>query len=432
MKVLWIVNDIIKELEPHINGIPTYGGAMIEPLLFPLSEYKNIEIAVVIPIIKCDYAKINLGNIIYYSIPIKHEDNIKPLNKNLIGLYSRAINDFQPEIIHIHGTERNFGLLRNHIPPQIPIIISIQGLVNTCIPYLYNTLDRIDLLRYKSLKNWLGWGGIGALKRKWKRFSKIELEIIAINKYFIGRTVWDKAQIKMLNNNAYYFHGEELLRDPFYKEEWSLNNCKKHSILISSGIYPLKGLHIVLEALSILKSKYPDILLYIPGIKQDTRLTISFKDFIKSEQYLIYIKSLVRKNSLEKNIIFLGNLKANQMSQYYSKCNLFIQSSSIENSSLALGEAMMVGTPTIVTPVGGITSIVKNDESALFFPSGDHRMLAYQIDKLFSNNDIAVKISQSAKKTAEKRHDIKLTVDQYVKIYTNTIQLHNENPSYFL
>ena len=75
-------------------------------------------------------------------------------------------------------------------------------------------------------------------------------------------------------------------------------------------------------------------------------------------------------------------------------------------------------------------SIVKNEESSLYFPSGDSAMLAFQLDRLFSDDALAEKISEAAKLIAQKRHDVHETTSQYMNIYAEIIKKHHENNSH--
>ena len=77
--------------------------------------------------------------------------------------------------------------------------------------------------------------------------------------------------------------------------------------------------------------------------------------------------------------------------------------------------------------MGGITSIVSDNESALLFPSGDSYSLAFQIGRLFSNDILALKLSKNARQIALRRHDVKQTSEQYCHIYEDIIKQHNES-----
>jgi glycosyltransferase involved in cell wall biosynthesis len=64
-----------------------------------------------------------------------------------------------------------------------------------------------------------------------------------------------------------------------------------------------------------------------------------------------------------------------------------VSASFIENSPNTIGEAMTVGIPIISSFVGGISSILKDEESALLFPSGDYNYLAFQIQRIFNDDE---------------------------------------------
>ena len=425
MKVLWIIHDVLEPFFPYVKGKPAKGGSWIEPLFFSLSNHPEIKLGVITPITDGEFIKKKIANIEYYSVPIKKGDNIIELNSSNVRSYLKAITDFNPTIIHIHGTEKNFGLLREYVSEEIPIVCSIQGIINSYEPHLHLSSSFINYKKYKSLKNWLGMGGIDFLKKWWRKYKLIEKKIFTINRYFIGRTLWDKSQTAALNPEALYFHGEELLRPPFYKTKWNVDTCEKHSIFISSGAYPIKGLHVLLEAVNILKLKHKNLKIYIPLFNTPKRSFL--RDKLIGEDYTIYINNIISKYGLQSNVVFLNRLNAEDMALQFSKSNVFVLPSFIENSPNSLGEAMSIGVPSVVSYSGGVGSMVRDEDSALFFPIGDYRTLAFQIDRLFTEENLSNKLSANAKIIAGRRHNIKETTKQYIEIYKEIIRIHNED-----
>ena len=57
-------------------------------------------------------------------------------DKILLQRIVKVVEDVQPDIIHIHGTECNFGLLTNVIA-NIPIVISLQGIISPIVERYY-------------------------------------------------------------------------------------------------------------------------------------------------------------------------------------------------------------------------------------------------------------------------------------------------------
>jgi glycosyltransferase involved in cell wall biosynthesis len=421
MRILWITHDVLPEFAPYVSGDYSLGGSWIAPLFYSVSKNQNVELGILSPVVNGACQNKNIQGIQYYTIPINSGANGTRLNRKLVEHYLRAINQFKPDIIHIHGIEKNFGLITKYIDPSIPVVCSIQGIITSYHEYLELSELSFNKLKFKSIKSLLGLGGgIKAKHREWKKYSQIEQEIINTNKYFIGRTSWDQSQLITMNPHAHYFHGEELLREEFHSTSWDYDDCEKNSIFISSGAYSIKGLHILLKALSLLTSKYPHLKLYIPLFENSNS---TLRKYILGNEYNNYVQYLIRNFNLDSNIVFLPRLSAKEMANRFSKSHIFVLPSFIENSPNSLGEAMQTGVPSVVSYCGGIGSIVKN-RSSLLFPIGDYRMLAFQINRIFESEELARDLSKKSKLIAIKRHNVEEVTASYLHTYNRIISLH--------
>ena len=229
----------------------------------------------------------------------------------------------------------------------------------------------------------------------------------------IGRTNWDKACANMLAPNAMYHHCNETLRGIFYEKTnaWSYNLCEKHSIFISQSNYPIKGFHILLEAISIIINKYPDLKVYTTGSNPCNT------SWYRISGYAKYIKGLIIRNNLSSKINFLGTLDANHMCDMYLKANVFVSASSIENSPNSVGEAMLLGVPIIASYVGGTMDMLKDKEEGLLYQFDAPYMLAYYIDQIFSMESKAKEYGNNASKHAYMTHNPQKNYDELVDIY---------------
>jgi glycosyltransferase involved in cell wall biosynthesis len=113
----------------------------------------------------------------------------------------------------------------------------------------------------------------------------------------------------------------------------------------------------------------------------------------------------------------LGQLTAEKMADELTSANVFVIPSLIENSPNSLAEAMIVGTPTVSSFVGGIPSMVRDNETSLCFPPGDEKVMAERINMIFRDDMLAVRLSEEAQKTAHKRHDRHTIVTTMLIIY---------------
>ena len=60
----------------------------------------------------------------------------------------------------------------------------------------------------------------------------------------------------------------------------------------------------------------------------------------------------------------------------YPKTRVFVLSSSIENHASSLKEAMMVGTPSIATFVGGVPEYVRHGENGFLYRFEEYEIMA--------------------------------------------------------
>lgn len=409
MRVLWI----------------SFLGSWTEPLLKQLAINNDIKIGLAIP--KADNGDASfkaLGIDIFY-VPVDMEKLHKKMSTEVFFQFNEVIENFKPDIIHVHGTEKNIAQIQE-FNERIPVVISIQGIMMGCRRFSLNYLEKKDYLKYSSVKNFLGYGGAAQMRKLFINSYKYEMEIFQKGKYFIGRTDWDRAHVFFRNPEAKYYHGEELLRTPFYEkaQSWSIDKCEKYTVFISSGFTPLKGLHWAIEAIALLKNIYPGIKLMVPGIPKRFLAQSVLGRMLSGENYITYCLKKIKQMKVEDNVFFLPHLTSNEMVEQMQKAHVFLSPSSIDNSPNAIGEAMTIGIPVVTTPVGGITSFLQDKSTCLFAPAGDPYLMAFQIKRIFESNELAFSLSSTAYLVAEKRHNQKGTGEQYFSIYKEITQVH--------
>ena len=242
-----------------------------------------------------------------------------------------------------------------------------------------------------------------------------EFEIQALRKlgHVIGRTEWDRKNALEINPNVQYHHCGETLRDVFYTDQWAYSRCRKHRIFASSCAYPVKGFHILLEALAIVRKEYPDAEVTVTG---RPFAAADLKSRMRRNGYEKYLSSLVKRNKLENAVHFLGHLSAQDMKQAYLDANVFVLSSTMENSPNALGEAMLLGLPCVAAEVGGVSSLIGSQEGILCAPVNPAAM-AEGICRVFSMEDQAEAMGAAARNRARKTHDPEKNMKDLMDIY---------------
>lgn len=419
MKILWVVNIPLPEASLLMNEKPSPFGGWLVNASKAIAEKENIELFIAFPKNGLSkYKKLNGKNITYYIFRAVNDFDKKMIKDNHI--LTEIVREVKPDIVHIHGTELPHALSMVNVcrKEKIEVLISIQGLVSICEKHMYANLPFKAIYGF-TFRNLLRKDNVVGLRKLFAKRGKNEIEALKKTKHIIGRTTWDKACTLQINPMANYYFCNETLREEFYKHQWDINKCEKYSLFVSQGQYPIKGLHYVLEAMPIILKRFPCAKLYVAGkniVKSDT-----IKDKLFMTYYGKYIKKIIKKLNLEKNIIFTGPLDEKQMCELYLKSHVFVCPSSIENSPNSLGEAMILGVPCVASYVGGIPDMLKHEEEGFLYQADAPYMLAHYVCEIFENKDLALKFSKAARERALMTHDIKNNTARLIEIYNNIL-----------
>jgi glycosyltransferase involved in cell wall biosynthesis len=278
-------------------------------------------------------------------------------------------------------------------------------------------------LRFRSLRDWLLRDGLFEQRRKWRCRGRLEAGILRRMKHLIGRTAWDRAYAREVHPGSRYHHSDEMLRPEFYAAAWDPDRAGQRTLFASSSAYPFKGFHVLLEALAILKRDYPDVRLRVAGSNfchRSKRQT--WRERIRRTGYAQFLLHRIRALGLEERVEPLGVLDASAMADEFSRARVYVLPSFLENSPNALCEAMMVGTPSVASFVGGIPSLAEDGSESLLVPAGDAVLLAARIRSLFEDDALALTLSENARRRARRRHDPQRIVRQIVSIYRAALQ----------
>lgn len=414
MKILWVTNQATPEISAQLGKNMSVGGGWMNTLSHQVSA--EHELVIVFP---CDVRTKDIDGTIsginYYGIQMNKADD--KASTFVLEKIKRIIKLQKPDIIHIWGTEyihswsaacacEELGLLDN-------VVVSIQGLVSIYKFHFWCGLDRKDFpivtlrdLKFKS--------GITAKYESFIRrgfYEKLTLQKV---KNVIGRTDWDEACVLQYNPCINYFFCNETLRESFYNNRWDLSQCKKHTVFVSQSQYPIKGFHMALEAIAILKRKWPDIKLITTG---RDRIHCTKKELLKLGDYDLLIRKKIIELDLEKNVVFVGSLDEQSMCKQYTSSHVFLSPSSIENSPNSVGEAMLLGMPVVTSDVGGVKNMLSHNLEGYIYQYDAPYMAAYYIDKIFSDDPLANSLGEKAYLHAKQTHDWVKNYNVMMSIY---------------
>ena len=140
-----------------------------------------------------------------------------------------------------------------------------------------------------------------------------------------------------------------------------------------------KGILELLEAFSVLPNKYNISLRIVGNGRFQTR----------AERF-------VKENSMTDSVVLTGWLQNEPLLKAYEEADVFVFPSWMEGLPNSMIEAMAAGLPVVVTQVGNIPSVIKNNENGLLVPSRSPRQLAKSIERVCSDCNLRSKLGSSA------------------------------------
>lgn len=401
MRILWTVNLVPKDAAVGLRIASDVLGGWVESMASRLKTKPDVQLAIACKTGKANRFDQEIGGIRYFSLGYDG----KTKQDELEGMCSDIIEAFAPDVIQVEGTEFLHAKAMLHAGNNkgIPTVVSLQGILNGQYQYQCGQLPIDDMMFSRSMSNIFTAWMLHLRKTRWyKPRMKPERETIAAAKYLIGRTTWDRAHAYKLNPGAKYFTCNRILRPPFYEKTWDIRQMERHSLYVGNGYYALKGLQYVIEALPQLIREYPDIKVYVAGVKP---FEANDKRPFYKKGYGSYLEKRIRDLNVGSHVIFTGPLQAVEVADRLSRVHAYVLCSAVENSPNTLGEAMCIGTPCVAAYVGGVPDMATDGKSALFYRNDDPALLAWQIKRIFDDDALALTLSANGKNRAAVTHD---------------------------
>ena len=178
---------------------------------------------------------------------------------------------------------------------------------------------------------------------------------------------------------------------------------KKDFVLLFVGrLAEEKNIKFILESHKELIKKHKNIKLIIVGDGPD------------KEKYEEYTKEL----GLEKNIIFTGKTKWEDIPYYYHVANLFVTASKTETQGLTVVEAMASNVTPVCMRDEAFQSMVTEDLNGVFFETEEEYIK--QIEKLYSSKKDLERLNRQARIQSE-TFSTKFYAERVLEVYKRAI-----------
>lgn len=416
MKVLWIVNSVLNALSEKLSQQKS-NGLWMEALLESFKDQPQYKLVVATTLAVNKTVMVENAGIRYYALPnqppILYDEN----KKTNIDVWKDLLDNEKPDLIQVWGTEFTHGLSALRLAKDIPSIIYMQGYLGSIARHYTAGIVEMDLRKTITFRDFIKQDSILQQQKKYYASTKKEKEMLQLAGNIISENEWCNNSIRAIVPDINIYTCPLSINQVFGEKKWDIHKAEKHSVICTASGYPLKGLHMVLRAIALLKEKYPDIKLYVPGPKMVS--DGSLKWLLRKRGYTRYIEQLIKELEIEGQVIWLGKISQEELAEYYEKSRVFILSSSIENHSSSLKEAMMVGTPSVASAVGGIPEYVKHGDNGFLYRFEEFEIMAEYVATIFENDELARKFSENGRRDMLQLHG-------NIDIYENIIEIYKQ------
>ncbi len=416
LKILWLTNTPCSASEKLKNA--QNSGGWLSSLESKLSSNNNIELHVAF-YHNSNVEPFNYNNTFFYPIFRKYKSKkyiryftsffrIVKYDDIELKILTELIDGIKPDLIHIHGTENNFGLVQRN--SNIPTVVSIQGLINPYFEKLFSGIPFSEIRKHENILQKIKSKTAKKFSVDFQEKANREIEILSLCKNIIGRTDWDRRIAQLLAPKARYYIGQEMLRPIFYNNIWTkheFSQSVKIVTLTSNRLY--KGYESIVKTAHLLK-RYSKIKFewLVIGLNPEDSIVKVVGNWLSLNYKELDIKLLNRMNASEIKKILLDS-------------DIYCQVSHIENSPNSLCEAMILGLPIIATSVGGTGSLLHDGKEGILVQDGDSFALAGAIVELANNFNSAKAMGENATNRANERHAPSMIVEELLKIYKDCI-----------
>jgi glycosyltransferase involved in cell wall biosynthesis len=164
-------------------------------------------------------------------------------------------------------------------------------------------------------------------------------------------------------------------------------------ILLTTGrLERRKGHDVALEAVGVLREKYPRLQYVVIGVgEEEDRL-----------------RKIVAQRGLDAHVVFRGRVSRDELRRAYGGSDVFLfptrqEGSAVEAQGLAVIEAGLCGLPVVVGRHGGVLEIVSHERTGLIIDPRDPRAAAEAVDRLLIDTALRERLAKEAREEWSRR-----------------------------
>lgn len=180
-------------------------------------------------------------------------------------------------------------------------------------------------------------------------------------------------------------------------------------VLYVGRVDPEKSLSNVVSAFAGVLDVIPEAKLVIVGDGTDRR----------------HLQDLAQALGIEKSVYFPGRIYPPDIMEVYRAATLFATASETETQGIVLIEAAATGLPLVAVDAGAVRELRQHKRNGILCHPGDVAEMTDAMMKLLKNPELCERYGKESLEVA-KMHDLNRTLQRFVEIYQEAIQLKRD------
>jgi teichuronic acid biosynthesis glycosyltransferase TuaC len=137
------------------------------------------------------------------------------------------------------------------------------------------------------------------------------------------------------------------------------------------------------------------------------------------------LDALMRRLGVADRVTLVGELPHERVKTWMSFADAFVLPSHSEGVPTVMFEALCVGTPTILTCVGGIADIVRDGREALLIQPGSPRAITAAIQRIMRNGELRTRLARNGRELVTRRYTWAINAGHVGAVYQQTCSAAN-------
>ncbi len=328
-----------------------------------------------------------------------------PLNKGYKVTYYarhetlRALDDFQPDIVHVHTMAlTGLSLIRharlrgisavatNHLMPENVLMSFPKFIMNS-----------------RQVRNFL-WRTI---VRFHNRFDAVSTPTESATQPLRDHGL--KSPLEAISNGVNSETFRPLGRHNEYEGVLDRFKLPESYFMYLGRVNAEKRIDMTINAFAKIAKKNPKLHLVIAG----------------SGNRVKELEELSEVKGVKNRIHFLGLVSEDEKKALYQNAEFFIITSPAELQSIVLLEAMATGLPVIAVNVMALGELCRDRQNGYLLKLDDISGCASAIENLHKDKDLRQNFGKRSREIILKDHAMNVTIEKYIKLYETALRINN-------